>query len=187
MARALPGSFARAQRAVIMRPVAASNYAARGAGEYRVRGDVIYEGEFRSGMMHGEGRLLVAGGNVWDGRFWKVIRGAGGSPERGPLFWRFGFGCSCLRVLRLEDQRKGPRFISPHGRVSFVPELLSLARYTWIGFLLFIPRVFLTLLEPRPPLLLYFVFRVSFFTRFFFLVSAYFCLIACLYEKMACG
>lgn len=46
----------------------------RFAGEYRVRSEVIYEGDFRDGMMHGTGRLLLLSGEVWAGHFWKVVR-----------------------------------------------------------------------------------------------------------------
>lgn len=41
-------------------------------GEYRVNGEIIYEGGFCDGAMHGKGRLLFDTGEIWAGKFWKV-------------------------------------------------------------------------------------------------------------------
>lgn len=50
----------------------ASRFLLPAAGEYRVHGETIYEGKFRDGAMHGEGRLLFDTGETWAGHFWKV-------------------------------------------------------------------------------------------------------------------
>ncbi len=41
-------------------------------GEYRAHGEIIYDGKFCNGAMHGEGRLLLENGDIWAGQFWKV-------------------------------------------------------------------------------------------------------------------
>lgn len=38
-----------------------------------MHGEIIYEGGFCDGAMHGEGRLLFDTGETWAGQFWKVI------------------------------------------------------------------------------------------------------------------
>jgi len=40
-----------------------------GYGEYKVNGDVLYEGDFSRGKMHGRGTYLFANGNTWKGTF----------------------------------------------------------------------------------------------------------------------
>lgn len=41
-------------------------------GEYRAHGEIIYDGQFCNGAMHGKGRLLLDSGDIWAGQFWKV-------------------------------------------------------------------------------------------------------------------
>ena len=41
-------------------------------GEYRAHGEIIYDGKFCNGAMHGQGRLLLDNGDIWAGQFWKV-------------------------------------------------------------------------------------------------------------------
>lgn len=41
-------------------------------GEYRAHGEIIYDGKFCNGAMHGKGRLLLDSGDIWAGQFWKV-------------------------------------------------------------------------------------------------------------------
>ncbi|CAM9277889.1 unnamed protein product, partial [Pylaiella littoralis] len=43
-----------------------------GYGEYRVHGEILYDGQFSNGAMHGKGRLLLENGDIWDGQFWKA-------------------------------------------------------------------------------------------------------------------
>ena len=40
-----------------------------GYGEYKVNGEVLYEGDFSRGKMHGRGNYLFANGNTWKGTF----------------------------------------------------------------------------------------------------------------------
>lgn len=40
-----------------------------GFGEYKVNGEVLYEGDFSRGKMHGKGIYLFANGNIWRGTF----------------------------------------------------------------------------------------------------------------------
>jgi hypothetical protein len=40
-----------------------------GYGEYKVNGEVLYEGDFSRGKMHGRGSYLFANGNTWKGTF----------------------------------------------------------------------------------------------------------------------
>lgn len=42
------------------------------AGEYRVRGETVYDGVFNNGAMHGQGCLLLDTGETWVGQFCKV-------------------------------------------------------------------------------------------------------------------
>ncbi|CAN0444455.1 unnamed protein product, partial [Scytosiphon promiscuus] len=38
-------------------------------GEYRIHGEIIYDGQFYDGAMHGSGRLLLDNGDIWAGQF----------------------------------------------------------------------------------------------------------------------
>ena len=40
-----------------------------GFGEYKVNGEVLYEGDFSRGKMHGKGMYLFANHDVWRGTF----------------------------------------------------------------------------------------------------------------------
>eukprot|EP00904_Undaria_pinnatifida_P000154 jgi/Undpi1/10139/HiC_scaffold_28.g12593.m1 len=65
-----------------------------GYGEYRVHGETIYEGRFRDGAMHGEGRLLFDTGETWAGQLWKdMVHGMGtliseDNEKRRAIYWR---------------------------------------------------------------------------------------------------
>eukprot|EP00752_Nemacystus_decipiens_P004683 g4271.t1 len=65
-----------------------------GHGEYRVHGEIIYDGEFCNGAMHGKGRLLLDSGDIWAGQFWKdMVQGLGtmiaeDNTKRKAIYWR---------------------------------------------------------------------------------------------------
>ncbi|CAN0044028.1 unnamed protein product, partial [Phaeothamnion confervicola] len=42
-----------------------------GHGEYRVRGEVVYDGSFVDGFMHGTGLLTFPAGDAWEGGMWR--------------------------------------------------------------------------------------------------------------------
>ncbi|CAM9984852.1 unnamed protein product [Scytosiphon promiscuus] len=65
-----------------------------GYGEYRIHGEIIYDGQFYDGAMHGSGRLLLDNGDIWAGQFWKdMVQGLGtiiseDNSKRKAIYWR---------------------------------------------------------------------------------------------------
>ncbi|CAM9528433.1 unnamed protein product [Ascophyllum nodosum] len=66
-----------------------------GHGEYRVNTEIIYEGAFCNGAMHGDGRLLLDNGETWVGKLRKdMMHGIGtliskdDTQQRRAIYWR---------------------------------------------------------------------------------------------------
>lgn len=69
-------------------------------GEYRVDAEVVYEGAFCDGMMHGDGRLLFENGEIWEGQLWKVMA------RSGQVSLVFGLSVCCVAVLEFLHSKR---------------------------------------------------------------------------------
>lgn len=85
-----------------------------GQGDYKVNGEVMYEGGFNHGRLSGDGRLLLPGGEMWHGPFHNdAMHGMG--------------------VLVTKDNVKKPAIFWNNQRVCLISELIHGVRVTFHG------------------------------------------------------